>query len=101
MARPTGRGAPLGRLLSGLAGGRNATVDIPGIDPVLRPDAERLKRELDVLEAARADGRTNTPPTASRTLNEPQQRIVDRVAEGMARLNRATAERLGEALIDA
>jgi hypothetical protein len=56
---------PARPLLAGLSGGRNATVDIPELDPALRPDLERLKRELDVLEAARADGRTNTPPTAS------------------------------------
>ena len=101
MAKPNGRGAPFGRLLASLSGGRGASVDIPEIDPALRPDPERLKRELDVLEAARADGRTNAPPTASRSLNESQARIVDRVAEGMARLHRNIAERLGEALIDA
>lgn len=92
---------PLGRLLSGLTGSRGANVDIPEIDPALRPDPERLKRELDVLEAARADGRTNAPPTVSRGFNEAQTRVVNRVADGLARLHRSTAERLGEALIDA
>jgi hypothetical protein len=91
---------PLGRLL-GLGAAKASAVHIPEIDAALRPDVERIKRELDVLELARVDGRTNNPPTASRTLNESQARIVNRVADGMARLSRNTAERLGEALIDA
>jgi len=79
---------------------RTPNVALPEIDASLRPDPERLKRELDVLEAARADGRVNTPARNQREPNESQMRIVNRVVDGMARLNRWTADTLGGAVAD-
>ena len=79
---------------------RTPNVSIPDIETSLRPDGERLKRELDVLEAARADGRVNAPAKNQRDPNESQMRIVNRVVDGMARLNRWTADTLGAAVAD-
>lgn len=106
MARPGGRGgAPIGRLLARPIlqgwGGRTPNVALPEIDSALRPDMERMKRELDVLEAARSDGRLNTPARNQRDPNQSQMRIVNRVVDGMARLNRSVAETLGGAVADA
>ncbi len=77
-------------------GGERLT--IAELEPALRVDYERLKRELNLLDRARSEARDNRPASGGSESDEGQSRLFHRIAQGMAELQAVLAERLSGAV---
>ncbi len=68
------------------------------LEPALRVDYERIKRELNLLDRARSEARDNRPPSHGEERDEGQSRLFHRIAQGMAELQATLSERLSGAV---
>jgi len=73
-------------------------LQVAELEPALRVDYERVKREVGLLDRARSEGRDNRPASNGSERDEGQARLFHRIAQGVAGLQAALAERLSGAV---
>lgn len=77
---------------------KDSRIWIPEIGEQQRLRVDKVKKELDLEERARADAQKGQPLPADEVLNEAQLDICNRVFAGILMLNQFLAEQLGDAL---